>query len=78
MFYGRVILLYLVLLYEVSSCVYMYCLRCSIIGLAAYYAWARTKHFGCHSVIGLAAYYAWARTKHFGCHSVITLAAAGE
>ena len=26
-----------------------------IIGLAAFYAWARTKHFGCHSVITLAA-----------------------
>ena len=24
---------------------------CTIIGLAAFYAWARTKHFGCHSVI---------------------------
>ena len=22
-----------------------------LVGLAAYYAWARTKHFGCHSVI---------------------------
>ena len=38
--------------HSVCVCVYtsVNLLQINIIGLAAFYAWARAKHFGCHSV----------------------------